>query len=193
MGFDVKTREERAFRPISGHRALDLLATLRDRQNEAIECLRQPADLDRWLAVAGLATGAHATRTDLERACELRETINRAVRSALEGAAPRATDARELNAWARQPALTPQLGPAFELRWTGGVAAALVVVAREAVELLSSADRALIRECSAAPACSRVYLDRSRSRRRRWCSMDWCGSSSKMKSYRSRLTATSSS
>ena len=39
---------------------------------------------------------------------------------------------------------------------------------------------------------SRVYLDRSRARARRWCSMQLCGSSAKMKSYgRSQKTTSS--
>lgn len=182
----VKPPEERAFQLISGHYALDLLATLRDRHQDPVECLRRPADLDHWLALAGFVPAVHATLADLERARELRETINRAVRALLRDESPRSADVRTLNARARQPALAPQLTPALELRWTGSVDAALATVARQAVELLSSPDRTLIRECAAAPNCSRVYLDRSRARARRWCSMEWCGSSAKMKSYRTR-------
>lgn len=186
MGAEVKTAEERAFQLISGHHALDMLATLRDRHRQAVECLRCPADLDRWLALAGLTLGTLATATDLDRARELRETINRAVRALLGDETPRAADVRKLNAWARRPALAPQLARGLELTWTGGVDAALATVARQAVELLSGPDRTLIRECAAAPHCSRVYLDRSRARGRRWCSMELCGSSAKMKSYRRR-------
>ena len=69
------------------------------------------------------------------------------------------------------------------------VHAALAVIAREAVELLATPERALIRECSAAPECSRIYLDRSPGRRRRWCQMETCGSSAKMRAYRHRRAA----
>jgi predicted RNA-binding Zn ribbon-like protein len=186
MDTDVKTPEERAFQLISGHPALDLLATLRDRHGESLECLRRPADLDRWLALAGLAPGTQATRAQLCRARELREMIDRAVRSLLRGESPRAADVSELNVRARRPPLAPQLAAGLELHWTGGVDAALATLAGEAIELLSSPDRALIRECAAAPTCSRVYLDRSRGGARRWCSMEWCGSRAKMRSYRGR-------
>jgi predicted RNA-binding Zn ribbon-like protein len=70
--------------------------------------------------------------------------------------------------------------------WTADhpVDAALALIAREGVELLTSADRSLIRECAAAPDCSLLYLDRSRGRRRRWCEMERCGSRAKMRAYR---------
>jgi predicted RNA-binding Zn ribbon-like protein len=190
MTVGVKAPEQRAFQLISGHRALDLLATRRDRHREAVECLRCPADLDRWLALAGLATDMHATAADLERACTLRETIDSAVRALFLGGTPHEADVHTLNVWARRPALAPQLAPGLELQWRGEVTAALATVARQAVELLSSPERTLIRECAAAPNCSRVYLDRSRSHARRWCSMELCGSSAKMKSYRGRQKAT---
>jgi predicted RNA-binding Zn ribbon-like protein len=186
LATDVKTPEERAFQLISGNPALDLLATLRDRHSEPVECLRRPADLDRWLGLAGLASGAPATGAQLDHARELREMIDGAVRALLRGEPPHAADVRTLNVWARRPALAPQLAAGLELRWTGGVDAALATLAREAVELLGSPDRALIRECAAAPTCSRVYLDRSRAGARRWCSMERCGSSAKMRSYRHR-------
>ena len=183
--------EELAFRFVSGDRALDLLCTLGDRHREPIERLREPADLDRWLAAAGLPVPARATRRDLGDARRLRETVNRLTRATLAAGTPDPADLRELNRWARRPALAPQADPKFRRRWTGEhlVRAALAVIAREAVELLTGPERALIRECAAAPSCSLLYLDRSRARRRRWCQMDKCGSRAKMTSYRRRRSA----
>ena len=180
---------ERAFTLISGHRALDLLATLRDRHREPIECLRAPVDLDRWLAAAELEVEHRATEDDLEAARRLRETSYRVIGAVLHGKRPPTTDLRALNEWARQPALVPQIDSDFEQRWAGGVKAALATIAREAVELLTTPDRMLIRECAATPECSRIYLDRSPGRRRRWCHMEWCGSNAKMRTYRRRRAA----
>lgn len=192
MGSKVNERRtsvmpgERAFRLVSGHRALDLLATLRDRHRDPVEYLCEPADLDRWLALAGLRTDLRASEEDLAGARRVRETVNRLVRAILAQQRPIAADLRELNERARRPPLAPQAGPGLELRWTGSVDAALASLAREAVVLLTGPERALIRECAAVPNCSRVYLDRSPGRRRRWCQMEWCGSSAKMRSYRRR-------
>ena len=184
-------REQLAFRFVSGHRALDLLSTLGDRHRDPIERLREPADLDRWLAAAGLSMSAHASREDLDDTRRLREAMNRVTRALLTSDAPDAADLGELNRWSRRPPLALQVDPGLERRWTGEqpVAAALALVAREAVELLTGPDRALIRECAAAPSCSLLYLDRSRARRRRWCQMEKCGSRAKMASYRQRRTS----
>ena len=180
--------EDLAFRFVSGHRALDLLSTLGDRHREPIERLRDPADLDRWLEAAGLPAPARATEEDLGDARRLREAVNRLIRALLASEAPDAADLRELNEWARQPPLAPQVAASLERSWSGEqpVQAALALVAREAVDLLTGPERVLVRECAAAPACSLLYLDRSRARRRRWCEMERCGSRAKMASYRRR-------
>lgn len=185
--------DELDFRFVSGHRALDLLATLGNRHNEPVERLREPADLGRWLAQAGLPVAAAPTADDLRAARRLRETTNRLVRAVLRDEIPAADDVTTFNRFARAPALAPQVGSALELRWAGDrpVRAALALVARDAAELLTSSERALIRECAAAPRCSLLYLDRSHGRRRRWCEMERCGSRSKMASYRRRAAVAS--
>lgn len=181
--------EELVFRFVSGSRALDLLSTLGDRHRVPTERLGRPADLNRWLVAAGLPVSARAGRHDLDDARRLRETVNRLTRALLAGETPRPDDVRELNDWARRPPLAPQADPSLVRHWTGErpVQAALALIAREAAELLTSHERALIRECAAAPNCSLLYLDRSRAHRRRWCQMDKCGSRVKMTSYRRRL------
>lgn len=188
----VNNADDLAFRFVSGHRALDLLATLGNRHRSAVERLREPADLDRWLTAAELPTRAKADHEDLHDARQLRETVNRLVRATLGDQAPKANDLRELNRRARLPALTPQLDSKLRRRWTAAehpVRAALALIAREAAELLTSPDRTLIRECAAAPNCSLLYLDRSRAGRRRWCEMNRCGSRAKMTTYRNRRNA----
>jgi predicted RNA-binding Zn ribbon-like protein len=178
--------QERAFDLVSGHRALDFLATLRDRHREPQECLHDPRDLERWLELARLSVEVRATDADLEAARALRETVDRVVRAVLHDLRPAAADVRELNRWAARPPLASQIGPGLGRRRVGGVEAALALVAQEAVDLVTGPERGLIRECAAAPDCSRVYLDRSRGRRRRWCRMEWCGSRAKMRAYRRR-------
>lgn len=51
-------------------------------------------------------------------------------------------------------------------------------IAVSASELLTSTDLRWVRECEAHD-CDRLFLDVSRTRRRRWCSMDWCGNREK--------------
>lgn len=188
MRATVNDPDELSFRFVSGHRALDLVSTLGNRYREPVERLREPADLDRWLAATALPLDAQATGRDLAEARRLRETVNRLVRAVLAGTAPHPDDLDALNRFARRPPLAPQIDASLERRWASGqqVRAALALIAREAAELLTSPERVLIRECAAAPNCSLLYLDRSHARRRRWCEMDRCGSRAKMNSYRRR-------
>jgi predicted RNA-binding Zn ribbon-like protein len=188
-----RTAADLAFRFVSGHRALDLLSTLANRHREPLERLRAPADVDRWLAAAGLPVDARATDRDLTDARLLREAVNRIARTALAGEAPAEGDLAELNGWARRPPLAPQADGALARRWSGEppVRAALALLAREAVELLTGPDLQLVRECAAAPNCSLLYLDRSRGHSRRWCDMERCGSRAKMTSYRRRRSPVS--
>jgi predicted RNA-binding Zn ribbon-like protein len=187
--------DELAFRFVSGARALDLLSTLGNRHGQPVERLGAPSDLDRWLDAAGLSVFQRATQPDLEDARRLREAVNRLTRAALAKETPAGDDLGELNEWARRPSLTPQAEPGLQRRWVGEdpVQAALALIAREAVELLTSPERSLIRECAAAPDCSLLYLDRSRAHRRRWCQMETCGSRAKMANYRRRLTTAADS
>lgn len=191
----VKTPEPSAdrlaFRFVSGHRALDFVATFGDRHREGVERLRQPTDLDRWLRATGLPTSTPACDQDLEHARRLREAINRLARASMQGKPGDARDTHELNNWASGSQLAPQLDRHFHRHWRApsAIRGALALIAREAVELLTGPEQELIRECAAAPACSLLYLDRSRGRRRRWCEMERCGARAKMADYRDRQGA----
>ncbi|MGB9183513.1 MAG: CGNR zinc finger domain-containing protein [Solirubrobacteraceae bacterium] len=180
--------DQLSFRFVSGHRALDFVATFGDRYRRGLERLRQPSDLEGWLRSAGLSVSTTASGEDLDDARRLREVIYRLARAALKDEAVATADLDALNAWAQKPRLTPQLDRRLRRKWASsqGVGSALALIACEAIELLSGPERPLIRECAATPACSLLYLDRSRGRRRRWCEMERCGSRAKMADYRKR-------
>ncbi|MFD0472659.1 CGNR zinc finger domain-containing protein [Nonomuraea thailandensis] len=67
----------------------------------------------------------------------------------------------------------------------GDLRAALASTARAAAELLGGPQAELIRECEAAP-CTRLYLDASHRRTRRWCDMRGCGNRAKAAAFRAR-------
>jgi predicted RNA-binding Zn ribbon-like protein len=79
----------------------------------------------------------------------------------------------------------------FGWRWTGQGDAPegmLWPVARSAADLLVSEERTRVRECGSA-TCSWLFLDRSRSRRRRWCDMSTCGNRAKARRHYRRIKA----
>jgi predicted RNA-binding Zn ribbon-like protein len=53
---------------------------------------------------------------------------------------------------------------------------------KAATDLLSSSDVGRLRVC-ANPECGWLFLDQSRKRNRRWCSMRECGSRAKARAY----------
>jgi predicted RNA-binding Zn ribbon-like protein len=61
-------------------------------------------------------------------------------------------------------------------------AAVLAPIAESAAWLLEHGDRALVRRCENG-ACIRFFYDTTKNRRRRWCSMDGCGSRAKAAAY----------
>jgi predicted RNA-binding Zn ribbon-like protein len=58
----------------------------------------------------------------------------------------------------------------------------LVPVAEDAADLLCEGDRKRVRKCE-SPACILFFYDTSRSRTRRWCSMDLCGNRAKVAAH----------
>ncbi|WP_406193978.1 CGNR zinc finger domain-containing protein [Kitasatospora sp. NBC_01560] len=97
------------------------------------------------------------------------------------------TDADRINRAAAHPAPTPELDPAGHLTWHADdpVAATLALVARDALDLATSAAATRVREC-AGPDCCALFLDNSRPGTRRWCSMDICGNRAKKAALRGR-------
>ena len=55
-------------------------------------------------------------------------------------------------------------------------------VLRSAAELLTSEEAARVRQC-ASETCSWLFVDRSRTHRRRWCDMKTCGNRDKARRY----------
>ena len=170
------------FRFRGGHVALDLAATLGGRlKPEPRELLAAPADLDRWLVSSGLAQAKPgAGQQDLELARELREAVY-AIASGRTGHGA----SERLNAVAALPAAAPQLTTSGGLALKGDARALLATIARQAVELFGGPERERIRQCE-GDGCALLFLDLSRSGRRRWCSMAACGNRAKARVFRER-------
>jgi predicted RNA-binding Zn ribbon-like protein len=185
MATPGKHRQE--FRFGLGHLTLEFLATLAGRVGEPFERLASPRDLEDWLAEAGLVTPARCNARLLADARALREGIYRTLDAARNGLQPASADIALINAWARRPPPAPQLDRRFQPTWTADASgrAALAELARSAVELLTGAELARVRNC-ARTGCSRLFIDRSRPGRRRWCSMARCGNRTKTARYRQR-------
>jgi predicted RNA-binding Zn ribbon-like protein len=162
---------------VTGHASLDFCNT----RAGGRERLTHPADLSEWLVAAALARrGPQVSAEDLASAVRMRTALRRAL---LVGDRAAVADAVAGLLDGARGHLVVDCGT---LDWRfipDGLTAccALVPVALDALEIARHApDR--VREC-AADRCDVVYLDTSRNRSRRWCSMERCGARAKSSAY----------
>ena len=163
----------------SGRLCLDFVATLGSRGQLNLERLREPGDLERWLAQAGLGVWGPVSPADLAAAIRLREAIYGLVLLDPGGRRPGA--ARVVNQMAGPAPLVPELDEGGRgAAWASGgtVAQALSSVARDAIDLISGPLIGRVRSC-AGPDCTILFIDTSRPGKRRWCSMEACGNQAK--------------
>lgn len=185
-----------------GHLAADFVNTVGTRAQAAQrqEHLVTYGDLVAWAEaravlsrddVAGLRAWARqhpaAARGDLGRALELREALYNVLAAIARGRRPRPEDLDAVNRFVNRSVGTTL---AMEhnrlvLRPPPATATDLILqpVVRAAVELLTSVDAERLGIC-ADESCGWVFMDRTRSRTRRWCDMKVCGNRAKVRRFR---------
>ncbi|WP_018546374.1 CGNR zinc finger domain-containing protein [Streptomyces sp. LaPpAH-108] len=155
------------------------------------ELLRRPSDLAEWLAAAGLTEGGRLPEVDEQLLCEareLRESIYRAARSVADGRPLTEADRDRINAWAARNDAYRALddtGAVWRFPGPSPARSALAVLAADAVDTLGGARSGTIKVC-AGTGCVAVFLDTTRGRSRRWCSMGTCGNRAKKDAMRVR-------
>lgn len=173
---------------IGGHPALDFV----NADPQSFEDLRQLA------AATGLATRAELKELGGRHDTELAEVRGlRALLHAVFGAGePRRADLDALaRAWATAiahatlRAARGRVALGFDVAGSGPALIRHRLLQR-AIELLTSDARARIGSC---PSCAWLFVDTSKNRSRRWCSMQACGSASKSRAYYRRRKAKTTS
>lgn len=152
------------------------------------ETLGAPDDLRAWVAHRfAPAEPGEATDRDLTDARALRAALGRLALAAAEDATADPDDVDTVNLFAATPDVPPAL-PGGRRRAGAGrirVSQALASLAREGVRVFGADERDRIRRC-AADDCRMVFRDDSRTRSRRWCSMQRCGNRAKVRAHRAR-------
>ncbi len=182
-----------AIQVAADHPALDLLNTVAQIDGQPRDSWNSDADVADWLTRMGWhseAVLAAANETGLLDAGRgLRETVRQLVSRRKNG---EAIDPAPLNALMAEAASHPELvvdgadGWRVERRRQLETARQLLApVAEVAADLLATGDFDLIRKCEDA-ACTLWFYDRTKSHRRRWCSMAVCGNRHKVAAFRQR-------
>jgi predicted RNA-binding Zn ribbon-like protein len=151
------------------------------------QTLRRPSDLERWAADVVGTPGLRATKRDLELAIRLQAAIWGVADALIDDQPVRESDREFLNEMAEQRSLVPRLLPGPTRTWVGvrGVRRLLSSVARDAIDVFGGPRSARLKRCEGS-RCSLLFVDTSRSGRRRWCSMERCGNRSKVAAHRRR-------
>ena len=199
------------FEFVGGQLALDFVNTASRRDVGPLnERLQSYSDLVEWAALAKAlpdavpgdlekAAAAHpaAAERTLNEARELRESLYRIFRAFAAGPeakAAAADDMARLNAVFRRANSHRTLccggpntvgAPTFDWKWDDGGAEldrVLWPIALAAAELVTSSDPQRIKECG-GDNCNWLFLDQSKNRSRRWCTMEDCGSKVKSKRH----------
>ncbi len=177
---------------IADHVALDFINTSYGVGANHSELLGSDQQVLEWLARAGLTSSpdpAGKRGALLRAALQLRENARDLLErrkagkagnpSVLNGVLAAGTTHHQL-VWKKgqAPALTQQ-------RSGSSVEATLVPVAEAIATLLVQGDFDLVRKCE-SDDCTLWFLDRTKSHRRRWCSMAVCGNRAKVAAFRER-------
>lgn len=193
----MHTNQAPEFRQLGDHIALDMINTVEQGDAGPLDRWQSDADVRAWLALSGLAPGqAAAPKGLLEGARDLREAVRALVAQRKAGGPLKLTALnRALAAGGSHLALAETDGGGLELarHYPSQTAAQWLVPAAEAAaELLAHGDFGLVRKCE-SDACSLWFYDRTRSHRRRWCSMALCGNRHKVAAFRQREATGASS
>src|SRR5512133_629471 len=205
------TETEYRYELSGGRTCLDFVNTVSgDRAGRPAERMASYADLVAWSRQAGVVDDAHARRLVAEArrrpadaaaaydgAIALRESLYRIFTGLAAGGAAPADDLARLSDHLARALVHRRLvpgGPACcALAWDdpeGALDAPLWRVAASAAELLTSAtDLARVRVCGMHDTheCSWVFMDHTRARTRRWCSMKECGNKAKARRHYERV------
>lgn len=151
------------------------------------QTLRRPSDLERWAADVLGTAGPPATANDLELAVRLQAAIWSVADALIDRRPVPEGDREVLNELARQPCLVPRLLPGPTRTWVAvqGVRSVMSSVAQDAIDVLGGPRAVRLKRCEGS-RCSLLFVDTSRSGRRRWCSMERCGNLVKTAGYRAR-------
>lgn len=206
MGSNKKSDQEWIFELIGGRLCLDFVNTLSGKRGVSPkERLHNYRDLVSWSRQVGIfdeaeakALLAQAQRAPeqaervYKEAIDLREALYRIFTAVSEQREPQAEDLAALNA-----VLVRSLGSqrlSFQngryslgsLRSETDLDCMLWPVAKSAVELATSGEELQrVRVCAAAAddKCSWLFLDETRNRTRRWCTMKDCGNQAKARRF----------
>jgi predicted RNA-binding Zn ribbon-like protein len=194
---------------VSGWLCLDFANTVEPRWGPAErDHLHRYGDLVAWAHHAGaLDDDAHAgellrasterpapARAHFSRAIELREAVYEVFAAVARDETPPAAHLAVVQRWyaaAARNATIVATGAGFTWVWPrADLDRPLYAVARSALEMLMTGPLERLKMCPTDVGCGWLFVDTTKNRSRRWCSMHTCGAEVKIKRQTARRRAT---
>jgi len=180
---------------VGDHLALDMLNTEARDDGTAIDFWTSADDVLAWLSRQSIAAKGVVNHQELlAQAHALRTLARRLIVRRQEGKSDTDADIAGLNRYLHASVSAPHLerddeGQLKLTRTASGatVAALLGPLAEAVAQLLVEGDFALVRQCE-HPDCILWFYDRTKSHKRRWCSMAVCGNRYKAAQFRQRAS-----
>jgi len=197
---NVASNADQPFYFVGNLPCLDFVNTEIVARGERIDLIAGFPDLIRWLQEASVLTPSEARASEkrwgntsdgkaaFKEAIALRGTLRAMVERLVTGKSADRTSIEQINGILASRPTYPQLENkgtriVSQLHTLSESARHLLVpVAENAAWLLEQGDLSLLRRCE-NPQCILYFYDTTKNRRRRWCSMDACGSRAKAAAY----------
>ncbi|ATD68461.1 hypothetical protein CNR27_14315 [Luteimonas chenhongjianii] len=178
---------------VGGHLALDLLNTESRDEGRVVDHWDSDQDVYRWLVQHEIAptdgVDSDAPPGLLTQGRNLRALVRRLVVARKAGESPELDGLNDfLQAYVTSPTIRRMPDGSFALARISRVDSGpglLGPVAEAAAQLLVEGDFALVRQCEHSD-CILWFYDRTKSHKRRWCSMSVCGNRQKAERFRKR-------
>lgn len=122
----------------------------------------------------------------LQQLKETRETLYNIFNSTINQVSPSEKDIRGLNRIAKKAMGHLELAPTsggFGLNWQDNISEMDKIhysIVRSAIQVLTTKDLTRVKKC---PSCQWLYLDMSKNKSRRWCTMEDCGNRHKVNAF----------
>ena len=171
--------------------AVDFVNTEIIHRGELIDLLQTSVDLTRWAEEAGLLLNSRINADDFAATKALRQALKNVFLARMDRTPPKRSSValinRHLADYASHEVLQVNNNDYVLIpdKDATGISAMLASLAHTGAMLLASPQAARLKHCGNTD-CVLIFVDTSRGRKRRWCSMETCGNRAKVaKHYRS--------
>lgn len=173
---------------VGNNLALDFVNTRMMVDGQLTDLLQSPQAISDWATAVDLPLSEKPTRQRIDALCAFREHLLTLFLAELDGASAPSSAVDAINRYLPYSVPVQVLcaeDDDYQLvndQEKVTVDQLLGAIARAAAELLASTQRQRLKRC-ANHACVLLFVDTSKSGRRRWCSMETCGNRAKVKKH----------